>query len=143
MLNRSPINPTEKYYEEFARKHGYADHEMRGLGHSIVTVVPIGDIDDEPTAGSYITGDQTKATRDQAIDRANRLERRAQRAKELVADLRALVGHVRNRIESRPSAAAVEAYQDANRILVGKEPDARGGRNEVLQGLIKVLQRYA
>ena len=137
------LDMTQRYYRDFAAIHGYADSEMRGKGYAIITVAPVGDIDDEPEARSYAKNAQPRATADQVLRKAQRAKARAEEAKALAIDLRALVGHVRNRIEARPTAAAREAHADAVRILAHKETDARGGRNEVLAGLVRLLQRYA
>lgn len=137
------IDLTQRYYRDFAAKYGFADSKMRGTGYAIITVAPVGDMDDEPDARSYAKNAPPRSTADQVLRKARRASERAEQAKALATDLRALVGHVRNRIEARPTAAAREAYADAVSILAGKETDARGGRNEVLAGLVRLLQRYA
>jgi hypothetical protein len=136
------IDLTQRYYRDFAAKYGFADSKMRGTGYAIITA-PIGEMDNEPDARSYAKNAPPRSTADQVLRKARRASERAEQAKALAADLRALVGHVRNRIEARPTAAAREAYADAVSILAGKETDARGGRNEVLAGLVRLLQRYA
>ncbi len=149
MISSAPPS-TAAYYEQIARRFGYADKEMRGAGHARIHLRPISDIVTEPTAVSYcapMNGHGRRlpkglTRRENQVDRENRATARERTADELLAALKRLSVDVANRIESTPNCAAREALADARLILRGREPLAYGPRGERLAALVRILVRY-
>lgn len=148
MLSRDPADLTQKYYQDFRRRHGFADSELRGHGHGII-VPPIGNYTDDTSAATkFVSAEEMErgrpgTSRDHAIEKTKRVRQRADKADELLNDLRRLVAQLRNRIESRPTTAVRDVYTDALAVIAGQEPLARGSRVVVLEGLVSILRRYA
>lgn len=136
------MTATARYYETFRMHHGFADSAMRGHELSRVIVsTPYSDAKPGEMADKYC---ETRLPKRGKYFIAYAMDARQKEIDTIFASLRALVGHVRGRIETRGGcAAAREALSDAQAIVVGKPPKAPGDRLEVLRSLVRVLQRYA
>lgn len=124
------------YYAGFSRRYGFADSVPRG--HGYVRVAPVGAITPGSRPEKYANGRAPPANPSLV---ASENWKREREIAHLSADLKDVADKVRVGAIA-PNRAVRMAMDDAARILAGNEPEARGGRLDVMRSIIRILSRH-